>query len=205
MRLYREKIPAIAKDIIYSLIEEGDLESSQPDEVALDAESVLNEYLRMSQEITDRAKERLTAAKLPYSYLGRIKKSIAEERGFFFGEEGVRYIANQLLEIFMQSNNVDEIFTDDFALRNKGWTRRSGAVAATSLRAARCGTSSTGRWNERSNPSTVWSNPDPRSGQWPTFWWSLKRMRGTSCPRASTRSRRDATSPPAWAPRSMHF
>ncbi|MBN2724469.1 MAG: DUF507 family protein [Deltaproteobacteria bacterium] len=119
MRLYRDRIPLIAKDIVLKLAEDGDIEVENPDEASLDAESVLNEYLRLSIEITEKAKERLISAKLPYSSLGRLKKTLADERGFQFGEEGVRYISVQMVEMFMQSNNIDEIFTEDFELRNK--------------------------------------------------------------------------------------
>lgn len=119
MRLYKEKIPVIAEDIITTLVKEGDIECEAPAEAQLDAESVLLEYVRMNNEITDLAKQRLQAAKLPYSNLGRIKKGIADEKGFVFGDEGIKYICNQMVELFLQSNNVDEIFSDDYILRGK--------------------------------------------------------------------------------------
>lgn len=119
MRLYRDRIPLIAKDVLKKLVDEEDIECENQAEAALDAEAVLNEYLRMSIEITEKAKERLTAAKLPYSNLGRIKKALADERGFHFGEDGVKYISNQIVEIFMQSNNIDEVFSEDYTMRQK--------------------------------------------------------------------------------------
>ncbi len=119
MRLYKEKIPLIAEDVITTLVRDGDIECDAPQEAQLDAESVLLEYVRMSSEITDLAKQRLQTAKLPYSNLGRIKKMIADEKGFVFGEEGIRYMVNQIVELFLQSNNVDEIYSDDYILRGK--------------------------------------------------------------------------------------
>jgi len=119
MRLYKEKIPTIAEDIITQLCKEGDIVCDAPKEAQLDAESVLLEYVRMNIEITELAKARLESAKLPYSNLGRLKKTIADEKGFQFGDDGIRYICNQIVELFLQSNNVDEIFSEDYVLRTK--------------------------------------------------------------------------------------
>jgi uncharacterized protein len=119
MKLYREKIPAIAADIIKTLCDGGDIVCETPNEAQLDTESVLTEYVRMGYEITDLAKDRLSAANLPFSSLGRFKKAIADEKGFSFGEDGVTYMSVQLVELFLQSNNIDEIFADDYLLRKK--------------------------------------------------------------------------------------
>ncbi|MGM0597295.1 MAG: DUF507 family protein [Myxococcota bacterium] len=119
MRLYKEKIPSIASEIIHTLVKEQDIIVDSKEEAQLDVESVLEEYIRSRREITEEAKQKIKSAKLPYSNLGKIMHRIAEKRGFSFGEDGIRYISNQVLEVFMQSNNINEVFTDDYNLRKK--------------------------------------------------------------------------------------
>jgi hypothetical protein len=44
---------------------------------------------------------------------------MAEERGLGVGEEATSWIANQILETFMHSPHVEEVFADDITLRKK--------------------------------------------------------------------------------------
>ena len=46
-----------------------------------DIESVLKEYVRMDRECTDKAKDLLEQRKLPYGQFGKLKRTLAEERG----------------------------------------------------------------------------------------------------------------------------
>src|SRR5262249_38050765 len=100
MRLYSGKIPAVASEIIQSLTDAGDIEPGDPAEAQLDVESVLKEFLRMEREITDRTKDILESRNLPYGQFGKVKRAVAEERGFGLGEEGINWICNQILETF---------------------------------------------------------------------------------------------------------
>src|SRR5215213_8300506 len=106
MRLYPGKIDTIAGEIIAKLSQDGDIEVSDPREAQLDAASVLKEYLRVDKELTERAKDILEIRGLPHAQLG-------------LGDEGITWICNQLVETFMQSKHVDEVFADDVALRKK--------------------------------------------------------------------------------------
>ncbi|HLU65427.1 MAG TPA: DUF507 family protein [Kofleriaceae bacterium] len=119
MRLYSGKIDGLATEIITRLVNDGDIEVSDRTEAELDAASVLKEYLRIDRELTDRAKDIMEIRGLPYSHFGRIKRSLAEEKEFGLGEEGVTWILNQLLETFMQSRHIEEIFADDASMRRK--------------------------------------------------------------------------------------
>lgn len=119
MRLYASKIPAIVDSIIRALVETGDLETSDRDEFKNDVESVLREYLRTNREITERAKDILEARGLPYSELYRIRRQQAEQADFGIGDEAVNWIATQLIELFMRSQFVDEIYVDDATIRRK--------------------------------------------------------------------------------------
>lgn len=119
MKLYQGKIPTIAEELIKTLSASGDIEVSNAKEAQLDVESVLREYMRMDREISDRAKDMLEKKKLPYEQFGKLKRSMAEERDFATGEESTTWIANQILETFMHSAHVEEVFGDDVTMRRK--------------------------------------------------------------------------------------
>ena len=119
MRLYSGKIPAIATDLIRKLKDDGDIEVSDSHEAQLDIEAVLTEYLRLDRELTEQAKDFMEKRRLPYEQFGKLKRDLAEKKEFAIGEEMVGYIGNQILEAFMHSRFVDEVYTDDVELRKK--------------------------------------------------------------------------------------
>jgi uncharacterized protein len=119
MRLYSGKIPAVASEIIRSLSDQGDIEVGDGGEAQLDVEAVLKEYLRQDRELTDRTKDLLEQRGLPYDQFGKVKRALAEERGFGLGEESLTWICNQVLETFMQSAHIDEIYAEDAIMRKK--------------------------------------------------------------------------------------
>lgn len=117
MRLYSGKIPTIAADIVHKLVDAGDIETESPAEVELDVEAILKEYLRLDQELTEAAKDLMERRGMSYSQFGRVKRSLAEQKDFGIGEEALTWIVNQLVETFMHSANVEEVFADDLKLR----------------------------------------------------------------------------------------
>lgn len=119
MKLYAGKIDTISADIITTLARDGDLEVSNRHEAEADVASVLKEYLRLDRELTERAKDILEIRGLPYSAFSRTKHTLAEKQDFGLGEDSITWICTQLLETFMQSSHIDEIFADDNVLRRK--------------------------------------------------------------------------------------
>jgi hypothetical protein len=119
MRLYKTKIPNLAALIVERLVKDGDIEVSNVDEANLDIEAVLNEFLRLDREITEEAKDKLERRNLSYSSFGRIKRDLAERRGLGAGDEVTSWICNQVLETFMHSPHVDEVFAEDIVMRRK--------------------------------------------------------------------------------------
>ncbi len=119
MKLYSGKIPTIAAETIRTLVDAGDIETEDPKEAELDIESVLKEYVRMDREITDQAKDLLEQRRLDYGQFGKLKRGLAEERGFALGDEAINWITNQILETFMQSAHIEEVFAEDTVLRRK--------------------------------------------------------------------------------------
>ncbi len=119
MRLYKTKIPNVAALIVERLIKDEDIEVSNVEEANLDIEAVLNEFLRLDREITEEAKDHLERRGLSYSSFGRVKRDLAERRGVGAGEETLSWICNQVLETFMHSPHVEEVFSEDLIMRRK--------------------------------------------------------------------------------------
>lgn len=119
MRLYAGKIDSISAEIINRLVTDGDLEVGNRQEAELDVAAVLKEYLRVDRELTERAKDILEIRGLGYSHFGRTKRTLAEQKDFGLGEEGMTWMINQMLEAFMQSAHIEEIYADDPTLRRK--------------------------------------------------------------------------------------
>ncbi|ACY16029.1 DUF507 family protein [Haliangium ochraceum] len=119
MKLYAGKIDTIAAEIIGQLSRDGDIEVTESAEAQLDVVSVLKEYLRVDRELTERTKDVLEIRGLSHSAFGRTKRSLAEKQGFGLGEEGLSWICTQLVETFMQSSHIEEVYAEDAALRRK--------------------------------------------------------------------------------------
>jgi hypothetical protein len=119
MRLHRERIPAVAKSIVDTLVDKELIDVSQESrpEVELDVESVLKEYRRMDHEITEKARDLVATRNLDYSQTFKIKAKLAQERGFGLNDDAVGWLADQIVEILLQSNHVEEVFGEDNDLR----------------------------------------------------------------------------------------
>jgi hypothetical protein len=119
MRLYAGKIDSVSAEIIHRLVSDGDLDITDRQEAELDVAAVLKEYLKVDKELTERAKDILEIRGLGHSHFGRTKRHLAEQKDFGLGEEGITWMINQMLEAFMQSSHVEEIYADDPTLRRK--------------------------------------------------------------------------------------
>ena len=119
MRLYAGKIPVIGAEIIKALVDAEEISVTDRAEAELDVQAVLKEYLRVEREITDKAKDLLQKRNLPYEQFGKVKRSLANEKSFGLGEEGLEWMTTQIIESFMQSMHVEEIFAEDAALRKR--------------------------------------------------------------------------------------
>lgn len=117
MRLESAKLNAIATEMVHALTTEQAIEVDSEEEVRLDIEAVLAQYLRDEQEISDKAKDLITARNLSPSEFGKMKRAVADQRRFKLGEEAVDYLLDQLVEMMMHSTNVVEVFAEDVDLR----------------------------------------------------------------------------------------
>jgi uncharacterized protein len=119
MRLYSGKIPAVGAEIVKGLVEAGDIEVTDRAEAEMDVQAVLKEYLRLDREITEKTKDVLQKRNLPYEQFGKVKRALAGEKGFGLGDEGLDWMTTQMIESFMQSPHIEEIFVDDSVLRKR--------------------------------------------------------------------------------------
>jgi hypothetical protein len=117
MRLYSGKIAIISRDIIQELTDGGQIEVNNREEAELDIQSVLKEYLRTERELTEKAKDMMERRNLSHGAFAKIKHSMAEDKGFGLGEDGIAWMINQILETFMQSKFVEEIYASDADMR----------------------------------------------------------------------------------------
>jgi hypothetical protein len=117
MRIPKARVPQVAAQILQSLIKDKDVETENPNEVQVDIEAVLNQYVRDEQEISEKARDIVAKRGLPSSQLSRTKQQLAEQRQLKVGDEAIDYLVDQLIEFLMHSNNVDEIYAPDHRLR----------------------------------------------------------------------------------------
>lgn len=119
MRLHAGKVHQIAQEMVSALVKGKDIETGAPDEVRADIESVLNQYIRDEQAVTERAKDMMSARGLPQTEFTRLKKLVADEKHIKLGDDAIDYLLDQLVEMLMHSGNVDEVFAEDYELRRK--------------------------------------------------------------------------------------
>lgn len=115
MRIYRGRVEPATKEIVEALIREGLVEvaAEEVEEVRKDLESVLLEYQRMEREINERSKDVVSKQGMDYSNLSKIRRGMAQERGFGIEDDALEYVVQQMIEIMMSSSHVDEVFGQD--------------------------------------------------------------------------------------------
>lgn len=120
MRLFHGQVPVIAEEIIRTLLRNEELEvvDENVDEAQLDVESVLREFIRMDRELTDRARE-MVARSGGQTSIGRVKRQLAKEKHFKVGDEAIDYVIDQLIETFLYSHFVEEVFAEDHEIRKR--------------------------------------------------------------------------------------
>ncbi len=115
MRLYRSQVPRLAEDIINTLALEGEIVVSEEDkeDAQKDVAAIMEEYLRQESRVVQRTREVMERGQITYDQFGRVKGSIADETKHPTGVDGIRWIAAQIIESFMISRFIDEVFGND--------------------------------------------------------------------------------------------
>ena len=121
MKLYPKIIPAIARDVIGTLMAEGDIEveTMRQADAEMDMAAILKEYLASEERVNQATREALERRGYDHSQFNRVKREMADVRGFKMGDEGVDYIIDQMIEFLLISRNVEEVFSEDHTMRRK--------------------------------------------------------------------------------------
>lgn len=121
MRLYRSKVPVIAKEVVEVLCADGDIEvlGENREEAETDLSAIMDEYLRLDNEFRNRVRDYMDRRKLPYSDYGRARKALAEQTKHPMGDDVQRFLARQFVEAMMISRFVEEVFEEDRILYRK--------------------------------------------------------------------------------------
>lgn len=115
MKLYKAKIPSIAKTVIESLVKEGAIEVAPENraEAEMDLVAIMEEFLRRDNEVRENVREQMSRGAVPYDQYGKIRTQVAERTGHPTGDDVQRFFARQFMENFMISRFVDEVYADD--------------------------------------------------------------------------------------------
>jgi len=119
MKIYRRVIPKIAKDIVRSLLANHtiEVEDGHRDEAELDLAGVLVGYLNEVDQVSHDAREMLQRHDLGIEQLGRIKRSIAEQRNVILGDEALDHVLNRMIEALFDSKHIEEVYSEDNEIR----------------------------------------------------------------------------------------
>ena len=119
MRLYSGKIPSVGTEIVKSSRRggrhRGDRSGRGRDGRAGGAQGVPPPRPRDHREGQGHPAE----ANLPYEQFGKVKRTLAGEKAFGLGEDGLEWMTTQMIESFMQSPHIEEIFVEDTVLRKR--------------------------------------------------------------------------------------
>jgi hypothetical protein len=115
MRLYRAKVPTIAKDVIDLLVQDGDIDvlPENREEAEKDLVAIMEEFRRRDMQLRDRVRDFMAARKIPFSEFGRTKKQIAEEMEHPVGDDIERFLCRQFIENMLISRFIEEVWTED--------------------------------------------------------------------------------------------
>lgn len=121
MRLYRAKIPVIAKEVIEVLTADNDIEvlPENREEAEQDLVAIMEDYMRRDMDLRSRIKDHMAARHIPYNEYGRTRKQLAEEVGHPMGDDVDRWFARQFIENMMISRFIEEVYEEDRIIYKK--------------------------------------------------------------------------------------
>jgi uncharacterized protein len=121
MKIYLKMIPKICDEIVKTLSRDGDIEveDEKIEEAALDASAVLRNYVEMEKKLGEDAKETLERRGLSPKEFNRVREALARDRDFKLGDDGIDFCIDQIIELFLMSENVEEVFAEDHVMRKK--------------------------------------------------------------------------------------
>jgi hypothetical protein len=121
MRLYRARIPEIAHGVIDALCNENDIEvePENREEAEQDLVAIMDTFLRRDMELREAVKDRMARLNTPYDQYGKVRSLIADDWGHPTGDRVEKFLSRQVIENFMISRFVEEVYTEDRLLFRK--------------------------------------------------------------------------------------
>ena len=121
MKLYRNRIPEIAINVINRLMVDGDIEvePENKSEAEQDLISIMEEYLRRDMELRNNARDMMARAGIGADQYPKIRSKMAEEWNHPTGDDVERFLARQFVENCMISRFIEEVYSDDHSLWKK--------------------------------------------------------------------------------------
>lgn len=121
MRLYPKVIPTIAREVVQTLMGDGDIEveTLRIADAEMDMAAIMREYLAAEERVNQATKEALERRGYDHSKFSQVKREMADVRGFKMGDEGIDYVIGQMMEFLLISRNVEEVYSEDPVLRKK--------------------------------------------------------------------------------------
>ncbi len=121
MKLYPKAIPTIARDVIATLMADGDVEveTLRIADAEQDIAAVMKEYLAAEERVNQATREALERRGYDHSRFNAVKREMADVRGFKMGDDGIDYMINQMLEFLLISRNIEEVYGEDPGMRKK--------------------------------------------------------------------------------------
>lgn len=121
MKLYRSKVPEVARAIVEQLLRDEDIavEPASRAEAETDIVAICEEYLKRDNDLRERVRSTMASESIGYDEYGRTRSRVAEEWNHPLGEDVEKFLARQVVENFMISRWVAEVFTEDGVLWRK--------------------------------------------------------------------------------------
>ena len=121
MKLYRAKVPVIAKETIALLVNDGDIEvePENREEAERDLAAIMEEYLRRDQSFRASIKDDMARRNTPYDQYGRTRSRLAEQSGHPLGDDVERFLTRQFIENMLISRFVEEVYSEDKDIHKK--------------------------------------------------------------------------------------
>jgi len=138
MKLYRTKVPTIAREVLELLTRENDIEvaADSREEAAKDLASIMEDFLRRDNDFRNLVRDDMARRSVPYDQYGQVRKQLAEQTGHPLGDDVERYLCRQFIEMMLNSPHVDEVYEEDKVIYRKIMgILRANDVDETALRA----------------------------------------------------------------------
>lgn len=121
MKFYPKVITAIAREVIQTLTSDKDIEvdTIRIADAEMDMAAIMREYVATEERVNAATREAMNRRGYDHSRFQQVKREMADVRGFKMGDEGIDYVIDQMLEFLLISRNVEEVYSDDAAMRRK--------------------------------------------------------------------------------------